>query len=54
MVVRDGNGRMLRWEPLPRGVFWRAKMPVRGLQRLQLLALEAIAAYQLVLLYQYE
>lgn len=29
-------------------------MPVRGLQRSQLLALGAVVIYQLVLLYQYE
>lgn len=33
---------------------WRVKMPVRGLQRSQLLALGAVVIYQLVLLYQYE
>ncbi|HSX80017.1 MAG TPA: hypothetical protein VLQ80_15770, partial [Candidatus Saccharimonadia bacterium] len=33
---------------------WRTQMPVRGLWRLQLLALGAIVIYQLVLLYQHE
>jgi Transposase DDE domain len=33
---------------------WRTQMPVKGLQRSQLLALGAIAIYQLVLLYQHE
>jgi Transposase DDE domain len=33
---------------------WRVKMPVKGLQRSQLLALGAIVVYQLVLLYQHE
>jgi Transposase DDE domain len=33
---------------------WRVKMPVKGLQRSQLLALGAVVIYQLVLLYQYE
>jgi hypothetical protein len=33
---------------------WRVKMPVKGLQRSQLLALGAVLLYQLVLLYQYE
>ena len=33
---------------------WRAKMPVKGLQRSQLLALGAVVVYQLVLLYQHE
>jgi hypothetical protein len=32
----------------------RARMPVKGLRRLQLLALGAVALYQLVLLYQHE
>jgi Transposase DDE domain len=33
---------------------WRTQMPVKGLQRSQLLALGAIVIYQLVLLYQYK
>ena len=33
---------------------WRVKMPVKGLQRSQLLALGAVTIYQLVLLYQHE
>jgi hypothetical protein len=33
---------------------WRVKMPVKGLQRSQLLALSAVVIYQLVLLYQHE
>jgi len=33
---------------------WRTQMPVKGLQRSQLLALGAIVLYQLVLLYQHE
>ncbi len=33
---------------------WRVKMPVKGLQRSQLLALGAVLIYQLVLLYQHE
>ena len=33
---------------------WRTQMPVKGLQRSQLLALGAIAIYQLVWLYQHE
>ena len=33
---------------------WRVKMPVKGLQRSQLLALGAVVMYQLVLLYQHE
>jgi Transposase DDE domain len=33
---------------------WRVKMPVKGLQRSQLLALGAVVVYQLVLLYQHE
>jgi Transposase DDE domain len=33
---------------------WRVKMPVKGLQRSQLLALGAVVSYQLVLLYQHE
>jgi Transposase DDE domain len=33
---------------------WRVKMPVKGLQRSQLLALGAIVVYQLVLRYQHE
>jgi hypothetical protein len=33
---------------------WRTQMPVKGLQRSQLLALGAIIVYQLVLLYQHE
>jgi hypothetical protein len=33
---------------------WRMKMPVKGLQRSQLLALGAVVVYQLVLLYQHE
>jgi Transposase DDE domain len=33
---------------------WRVKMPVKGLQRSQLLALGAVVIYQLVLLYQHE
>ena len=33
---------------------WRTQMPVKGLQRSQLLALGAVVLYQLVLLYQYE
>jgi Transposase DDE domain len=33
---------------------WRVKMPVKGLQRPQLLALGAVFVYQLVLLYQHE
>jgi hypothetical protein len=33
---------------------WRTQMPVKGLQRSQLLALGAIVIYQLVLLYQHE
>jgi hypothetical protein len=33
---------------------WRVKMPVKGLQRSQLLALGAVLVYQLVLLYQHE
>jgi hypothetical protein len=33
---------------------WRVKMPVKGLQRSQLLALGAVILYQLVLLYQHE
>jgi Transposase DDE domain len=33
---------------------WRAKMPVKGLQRSQLLALGAVVVYQLVLFYQHE
>lgn len=33
---------------------WRLKMPVKGLQRSQLLALGAVVVYQLVLLYQHE
>lgn len=32
---------------------WRVKMPVKGLQRSQLLALGAVVVYQLVLLYQH-
>jgi hypothetical protein len=35
-------------------VEWRVKMPVKGLQRSQLLALGAVIIYQLVLLYQHE
>jgi Transposase DDE domain len=38
-----------------KGVFeWRIKMPVKGIQRSQLLALGAIVIYQLALLYQHE
>jgi len=33
---------------------WRVKMPVKGLQRSQLLALGAVVGYQVVLLYQHE
>jgi hypothetical protein len=33
---------------------WRMKMPVKGLQRSQLLALGAVVIYQLALLYQHE
>jgi hypothetical protein len=33
---------------------WRMQMPVKGLQRSQLLALGAVVVYQLVLLYQHE
>ena len=33
---------------------WRVKMPVKGLQRSQLLALGAVLIYQVVLLYQHE
>jgi hypothetical protein len=33
---------------------WRMKMPVKGLQRSQLLALGAVVVYQLALLYQHE
>ena len=33
---------------------WRTQLPVPGLQRSQLLALDAIVIYQLVLLYQHE
>ena len=33
---------------------WRVKMPVKGLQRSQLLALGAVVIYQLVLRYQPE
>jgi len=33
---------------------WRVKMPVKGLQRSELLALGAVVVYQLVLLYQHE
>jgi hypothetical protein len=33
---------------------WRVKMPVKGLQQSQLLALGAVIIYQLVLLYQHE
>ena len=33
---------------------WRTQMPVKGLQRSQLLALGAIVIYQLALLYQHE
>jgi len=33
---------------------WRTQLPVKGLQRSQLLALGAIVIYQLVLLYQHE
>jgi hypothetical protein len=33
---------------------WRLKMPVKGLQRSQLLALGAVVVYQLVLRYQHE
>ena len=33
---------------------WQVKMPVKGLQRSQLLALGAVVMYQLVLLYQHE
>ena len=33
---------------------WRVKMPVKGLQRSQLLALGAVVIYQLVLRYQHE
>jgi Transposase DDE domain len=33
---------------------WRGKMPVKGLQRSQLLALGAVVIYQLVLLYQHK
>ena len=33
---------------------WRVKMPVKGLQRSQLLALGAVVLYQLALLYQHE
>jgi hypothetical protein len=33
---------------------WRMQMPVKGLQRSQLLALSAVVVYQLVLLYQHE
>jgi hypothetical protein len=33
---------------------WRVKMPVKGLQRSQLLALGAVIVYQLVLFYQHE
>jgi hypothetical protein len=33
---------------------WRTQMPVKGLQRSQLLALGAIIIYPLVLLYQHE
>jgi hypothetical protein len=35
-------------------VEWRVHMPVKGLQRSQLLALGAVVIYQLVLLYQHE
>ena len=33
---------------------WRVEMPVKGLQRSQLLALGALVMYQLVLFYQHE
>ena len=33
---------------------WQVTMPVKGLQRSQLLALGAVVIYQLVLLYQHE
>jgi hypothetical protein len=33
---------------------WRMKRPIKGLQRSQLLALDAVLSYQLVLLYQHE
>ena len=33
---------------------WRVKMPVKGIQWSQLLALDAIVIYQLALLYQHE
>jgi hypothetical protein len=33
---------------------WRVKMPVKGLQRSQMLALGAVVVYQLVLRYQHE
>jgi hypothetical protein len=33
---------------------WRVKMPVKGVQRSQLLALGAVVVYQLVLLYQHQ
>ena len=40
---------------LVKNVFeWRVKMPVKGLQRSQLLALGAVVMYQLVLLSQHE
>ena len=40
---------------LSKNIFeWRVSMPVKGLQRSQLLALGAVVVYQLVLLYQYE
>ena len=38
-----------------KGVFeWRVKMPVKGIQRSQLVAMGAIILYQLALLYQHE
>lgn len=52
------KGRSQAMEPfngLFKNVFeWRVKMPVKGLQRSQLLALGAVVVYQLVLLYQHE
>jgi hypothetical protein len=50
--------RSLAIEPF-NGVFkntfeWRGQMPVKGLQRCQLLALDAILLCQIVLLYQHQ
>jgi hypothetical protein len=64
---RDGGGEVRKvfhklrsqaidpFNGLYKNVFeWRVKMPVKGLQRSQLLALGAVVVYQLVLLYQHE